>query len=155
MSVRLQSIAESEFQSFLEALLHQYAESRASADRVSIEEAEAFARRQYEALLPEGLATPGHDFLRILDDRSGQHVGSLWLYVDLTAREAFIYDITVLSEYRRRGLASEAIRLAENRARAAGCRRIALNVFAANKPAQVLYKKLGYCFVSHHMNKPL
>jgi len=48
-----------------------------------------------------------------------------------------------------------ALNAAAHLARSKACARLALNVFARNETAQLLYRKLGFSVVSLHMNKPL
>ena len=56
-NIRLESIAESAFNDFLEAILPPYIEERSAADHVSKTVAEQFAHRQNAELLPRGYHT--------------------------------------------------------------------------------------------------
>ena len=58
--------------------------------------------------------------------------------------EAYIQTIEVASEQRRRGIGGELLRRAEDSARAAGARLIALHVHEANASALRLYEAHGY-----------
>ena len=82
-------------------------------------------------------------------------VGSVWFRLDPGAREAYVFDITIAQEHRRRGLATVALEAVAAEARAAGCGVLALNVFADNEPARALYRKLGFEEAAIHMNKRL
>ena len=154
-NIRLESIAESAFKDFLEAILPPYIEERSAADHVSKTVAEQFAHRQHVELLPRGYHTPGHYFARIIDGVTNLAVGTTWFRLDPSSGQAYIYYIAVPPEHRRRGYASAAINAVADLARSKGCARLALNVFAHNEPAQLLYRKLGFGVVSLHMNKPL
>ena len=154
-NIRLESIAESAFKDFLEAILPPYIEERSAADHVSKTVAEQFAHRQNAELLPRGYHTPGHYFARIIDGVTNLAVGTTWFRLDASSGQAYIYYIAVPPEHRRRGYASAAINAVAHLARSKGCARLALNVFARNEPAQSLYRKLGFRVVSLHMNKPL
>lgn len=152
-TVRLVPVEEKDFAALLEAVIAPYSAERATADRIPRREAEEEARRQIAQLLPKGQATPGHAFFWI--DTGDGPCGHVWYRIDAARGEAFVCHIAVKPERRRQGLASEALRLVESDAKAQGCRRIALNVFAPNAAAMALYAKRGYTAVSQHMNKPL
>ena len=153
-AISLVQIDESEFAEFMEATLPSYSRARAEADRVSFETAESEARRQQKEILPKGIATPGHHFFRITT-ADGQNVGSVWLGINPNSSSAYVYDIVVAEDHRRKGYASGAMELVHEFARKAGCARIGLNVFEPNTSAQVLYLKLGYAVGSLYMSKPL
>lgn len=152
-SIRLVPVEEKDIAALMEAVIMPYSGERATADRIPLPEAEQEARRQIEQLLPKGRATPGNYFFWIAGGDGP--CGHVWYRIDAVRGEAFVCHILVRPERRRRGLASAALRLVEADARAQGCRRIALNVFAPNAAAIGLYAKLGYAVVSQHMNKPL
>ena len=81
-SVRLESIAESELDNFLDTIRPPYAAERSLADHISYVEAEQFVRRQFEDSLPLGFRTLGHHFLRIVDTVTAVHVGIVWLRLE-------------------------------------------------------------------------
>ena len=57
---------------------------------------------------------------------------------------AYVTDLVVLEPYRKAGIASELMRVAEAHACSAGARRLRVGVLAANNGAHNLYRKLGY-----------
>lgn len=59
-------------------------------------------------------------------------------------RIADIRRVYVVPEWRRRGIASELMRVAEETARQGGASEVRLSVVAENGPALRLYQKLGY-----------
>ena len=66
---------------------------------------------------------------------------------DLIERDrdhAYVTDLVVLDSYRRAGIASELMRVAEAHAISCGARRLRVGVLAANSGAHNLYRKLGY-----------
>ncbi|MBM7502640.1 GNAT family N-acetyltransferase [Agromyces aurantiacus] len=71
--------------------------------------------------------------------------GSLW----------WVWDLMVHPEFRRRGIARDAMLAAERIAREHGATSLMLNVFAFNEGAIALYEALGYHPASIHMAKPL
>ena len=58
--------------------------------------------------------------------------------------EADILDVTVLPEYRRRGVACALLKTLFENAKAHGVDTIFLEVRAGNEPAKALYRKLGF-----------
>lgn len=154
-SVRLESIGENELAGFLDAIRPAYVAERALADRISHVEAEQFVRRQFDASLPQGFHTAGHHFFHIVASDTGARVGIAWVRLDKASREAYLCNVTVSPEHRRKGYASAAVEAIADRARAEGCTVLALNVFAPNTAAQRLYRKLGLEVVSMHMNMAL
>ena len=57
---------------------------------------------------------------------------------------AYVTDLVVLEPYRKAGIASELMRVAEAHAFSSGARRLRVGVLAANSGAHNLYRKLGY-----------
>jgi len=58
-----------------------------------------------------------------------------------------IVTLDVAPQARRVGLASQLMRLCEERLRDAGCKQVCLETAVNNEPAQRLYEKLGYTIV--------
>lgn len=116
-----------------------YAQELASTG-LSPEQALERSRTQMGELIPAGLESPGMEFFvaRVGDEV----VGDLWLNTDETM--AFIYNIEVRPEQRRRGYGSAIMNAAAVRCRDAGHPYLGLNVFAHNPNARALYDKLGY-----------
>ena len=145
VSVRLESIAESELGSFLDTIRPPYAAERALADHIPYVEAERFVRRQFEDQLPQGVHTLGHHFFRIVDTVTAMHVGVAWLRLDKASREAYLNNVTVLPEHRRKGYAAEAVVMllrfmfAERR-----YHRCEARIFAHNQASLALHRGLGF-----------
>jgi ribosomal protein S18 acetylase RimI-like enzyme len=153
--IKLEPMTQAQYSDFIEAIIPPYVAERAAADHVSAEVAERYARHQHARLLPEGLRTTGHRFLRIVSTDSDQSVGGVWFWIDVDNKQGFLYNITVFPRHRRRGFASDALALVEEMARSAGCTTLGLNVFSSNDGAIALYRKLGFSAVSSYWNKPL
>ena len=69
--------------------------------------------------------------------------------------DAHIFLLFVLPKYRKQGIGTNLISVAENWAKARGDRQIGLQVFTKNKPALNLYHHLGFQTQSISMIKPL
>ena len=134
-----------------------YARENVAAGRWSTDGAPERSRRELEALLPQGLATPDQHLFAILDPRTGGRVGVLWLGVVERGGErvGHIYDIEVDAAQRRRGHAGRALRAIEAFARDLGLASIGLHVFEHNPGARALYEQLGYAATGVNMVRHL
>jgi ribosomal protein S18 acetylase RimI-like enzyme len=74
----------------------------------------------------------------------GELVGLVAAYVTPGAPEAFISNVSVVSELRRRGVAAALVGDCIDRARSAGATVIKLEVAADDKAAGRFYEKLGF-----------
>ena len=115
------------------------------------------ARQETESLLTDGIATPGHHLLNIVDDGIDAVVGTLWwAHSDRFGRKvAFIFDLTIQAKFRRKGYASSTLKHLESMVRTAGYEALSLHVFAFNTSAQALYEKMGYTPTSMSMTREL
>ena len=148
-------MTQAQFNDFMEVIFAPYVAERAAADHVPTELAAQFVRDQHARLLPHGHLTAGHQFLHIVSASENQPVGGVWFMVDVENKDAFLYNITVFAQYRRRGFASEGLMQVEKMACAAGCATLGLNMFSSNAGAIALYCQRGYGTVSAYMNKVL
>jgi len=142
---------------FLDTAIPGYAEHNIAAGRWPAEGALARAQADYDKLLPQGLDTPDNYLFEIRDAHSDRVVGSLWVaLLDRSGvRSAYIYEVEIQAEERRRGHAKRAFKALEPIARTWGAPSIGLHVFANNAGAQALYASLGYAVTGLNMQKPL
>ena len=156
MSTPLRPMTHERFASYTEQSIAEYARENVEAGRWIEAGALERARRDYLALLPQGLDTPDHFVFDIVDD-DGAVVGMLWfaLLRQHGQRTAYVYDIKVDAARRRRGHARRALQVFESLARAMGAHAVGLNVFAHNAGAQALYEQLGYRVTNSNMRKAL
>jgi ribosomal protein S18 acetylase RimI-like enzyme len=143
---RLEPMTQARYDAWLEATVRDYAAEKLASgnypdDGTSLERSKA----EFDALLPQGLATPGHVICSMVDDE-GRDVGYLWFTEEdrPPGRVAYIYDIAVDPEFRRRGHAQVALASVENYALEHGCVGVMLHVFGNNTGARALYLKSGY-----------
>ena len=111
------------------------------------------AQQSRQKLLPRGQETPGHHFLSIVEEQSGQEVGCIWygLLEEAGQTIAFVYDFLIYEEHRRKGYGLQALQALDEEVRRSGLKRIALHVFGHNQSAQALYEKAGYTVVDFIM----
>ncbi len=155
VEIRLRAMADEEFPNYREEAMRLFAADQVQSDGVSEEAAMGTARASFERNLPRGLETPGHTVNWVVDAKTGARVGHLWLFLAPDAPRAYVYDILVLPEFRRRGYAEATLASAESIARAHGATRLELHVFGHNSGALALYEKLGFRTTHRMMAKPL
>ncbi|WP_433120288.1 COX15/CtaA family protein [Micromonospora sp. CA-246542] len=150
VDVRLEPMTEEEFGSwkvgaeahFTQSILR----SGVPATAAAAEAAETFA-----ALLPDGVATAGHHLWYAYD--GDRRVGFLWL--KLTGFTAFVYNIAVEQDQRRRGYGRAIMEAGERWSRTNGATTIGLHVFTHNHGARSLYEQLGYLETGRRLSKGL
>ena len=154
ISIRLVPMSEGDYARFLEWAVLDYAQAKTQSGRWKPEDAQRLAAETFQNLLPDGLSTPNQYLLTIRDDNRledsqreiDEPVGFLWfgLQEQDGMTSAYLYEFTILKEYRRRGYGTAALRALEEAVRELGLDRIALHVFGHNEAARALYAKSGY-----------
>ena len=155
MSV-LRPISDEEFTCWLETVIPGYAKDKVDSGQWPEDSAIELSRKEYSELLPQGRNTESSHIYTVLS-ADGTPVGVLW-FVDkerAKRRIAYVYDILIWPEYRRRGHARRAFQALELEASRLGLSGIALHVFGQNHAAHSLYVKLGYVVTNINMFKPL
>lgn len=142
---RLEPMTQARYDAWLVQTVREYAEEKVAAGNYSEEGSLERSRVEFDAHLPNGLQTPGHEIRSMVDDH-GQAVGYVWFTEEdrPVGRVVFIYDIAVDPEHRRKGHARAALATVEDYARDNGCIGVMLHVFGANAGARQLYLKAGY-----------
>ena len=132
------------FTSFAAASESAFAEDLVSSGRYSAEDAVVESHRQMELELPEGIDSEGQELFTAHVD--GAEVGVLWIGVRRRGGRphAFILDIEIASEQRRKGYGRDLMLAAEHEAARLGADSIGLHVFGFNTSAITLYESLGY-----------
>jgi ribosomal protein S18 acetylase RimI-like enzyme len=153
--VRIRGMTEEEVQAFLDRNIPAYAADKVQAGNWTSEEAEQRAREEYSRLLPAGLNSAHQHLYTIELDE--EPAGDLWLSSDpyMAGGAGFVYDLYVVEEFRRRGIATQALRLLEAEAACLGLSGLSLHVFGDNLAARALYEKLGYEITNLNMAKSL
>ncbi len=152
----LRSITDAEFSAWLEIVVPEYAEDKVASGQWDKDAALDLSRKEYAELLPRGRETENNHLYTVLAP-DGSAVGTLWFVAKDRAnrRIAYVYDIYVAPEHRRRGHAYRAFLAMEQEVTRLGLTGIALHVFGHNQAAQALYLKLGYVTTNINMFKPV
>jgi GNAT superfamily N-acetyltransferase len=137
--LRLEPMGEEEFDEFHARMAGDYAVELVSAGMTD-EAADTRSREQLAELIRAGIESPGQQFFTAWVDES--RVGHLWLNTDRPM--AFVYDIVVREDQRRRGYGEAIMNAGALWCREQGHFAVGLNVFAHNPGARALYDRLGY-----------
>jgi ribosomal protein S18 acetylase RimI-like enzyme len=148
--VRLEPMTEDQYRPWRAQVEANFAQSLAASGQ-SAPEAARDAADKYAQLLPDEFATPGHRFWYAYD--GDRQVGFLW--VQVTRGSAFVYNIAVEPDVRRRGYGRAIMLAAEHWCHDNAVTRIGLHVFAHNTGARALYEQLGFSETGRNMAKDL
>jgi ribosomal protein S18 acetylase RimI-like enzyme len=139
--VVLRAMTRDEFAAYREHLVTAYAQDMVDAGAFDdLPTALTASERSTRELLPEGPGSPGHHLWSAVDGDTA--VGILWIHAE--GAKAFIYDLEVRQEQRRRGYGQEMLDAGALAAVDLGARTLALNVFGPNDGARALYERAGY-----------
>jgi RimJ/RimL family protein N-acetyltransferase len=153
---QLVPMTENDFRNFYDRSIKHYAAEKVRAGNYLPEEALQGARQEFEQILPDGVASKDNYLYSIVDEKTAQKVGILWIAVQRQDQpRAFVYDVEVFEEFRRHGYAEQAFYALEEKVKELGISKIALHVFGHNHAARALYEKLGYETTNVHMAKTL
>ena len=154
--VTLRPMTDDEFAEFVAESQAGFVEQMVEMAGADREAAVARADADYNTLLPQGAATPGHEF-RLAADEQGDVVGHLWVGLKDGPGPvvAWVYDVEVDGTHRGRGHGRAIMEAAEDLAREMGASSLGLNVFGGNAVARALYESLGYVVTAQQMSKPL
>jgi len=154
--IELVPMTSEQFGAWLPGTIAGYAAEHVRTGRWSEEEALERSREEHHRLLPDGLATPDHHLWNVVPAGGGEAVGMVWFQaLHKPAPSAFIYNIEIYPQFRRRGYAEQAMLELEKEARRLGLESIRLHVFGHNTAARPLYEKLGYVPTNINMLKRL
>jgi GNAT superfamily N-acetyltransferase len=152
----LRPISDDEFNAWQETVIPEYAQDKVDSGQWPAESAVELSRKEYADLLSQGRSTENNYIYTVLS-LDGLPVGTLWFVAKERAKRriAYVYDILIWPEHRRRGHALRAFQAMELEAARLGLTGIALHVFGHNHGAHALYIKLGYVATNINMFKPL
>lgn len=152
MPVILREVRADEFPAWLETGRRFYVRDLVHNAGMTRAEAEEKARRDHNAVFPEGRPT-ADQHLFVIDDEDGNPIGRLFFALRPTG--VWLYEIELDEAARGRGLGREAMLEFEARARDLGAEKLGLNVLGGNEIARSLYRSLGYAEESVQMGKRL
>jgi ribosomal protein S18 acetylase RimI-like enzyme len=151
----LVTMTTAEFAAFFELASESHARDNVANGRWSPADAPALAREESKRLLPEGEKTAGNYLFVLRDPEANAEVGYLWYGTVArgTKKVAFLYQVYIHAQFRRKGLGRQAMYAFEEAALGSEHDELALNVSAANLAARRLYEAIGYSESSIAMRK--
>ncbi|TMI31982.1 GNAT family N-acetyltransferase [Candidatus Bathyarchaeota archaeon] len=157
LSLRLLPMTRDDFDEWKSRSIKDYADEKVKAGNWTAEEAPRLAEQTFASILPKGFSTQDHHFFSIQNLSPGEKVGVVWYSINREGKRpfAYIWDFAIFEQHRRRGYASEALNLLEERVREQGLDTISLHVFGHNHPARELYQKSGYVATNVNMSKKI
>jgi ribosomal protein S18 acetylase RimI-like enzyme len=117
------------------------------------------AQADFDRQLGDGVDTPGEHLFVAYD--GDVEVGMLWLHLaepdsgQQVAVDAFVYDVSVSPDLRRRGYGRAIMEAGIEFCRGRGAKVLGLNVFGHNPGAKALYERLGFVTMSTSMRLTL
>jgi GNAT superfamily N-acetyltransferase len=140
------SMTEDEFQLYKEFSIQDYAQEQVRRGHWYKADARQKAEQQYQQLLPQGLQTPKQYLWMVLDEELGQNVGIIWCAMgeEEDEQRAFVYDVRVFEEFRRKGYLSLTSHLLARQAAELGATAVSVHIFEHNLAGREMYEKLGY-----------
>jgi ribosomal protein S18 acetylase RimI-like enzyme len=144
--IELVPMTAEQYEDYLDILLPDYAQEHVKAGNWAEEGALERAREEMDTYLPDGVATDDHYLYTLVDPELNAAVGILWYAIRGPEhnRQAFVYDIKIDDQFRRRGYASQAFQKMETMVKEMGINVIGLHVFGNNYGAIAMYEKLGF-----------
>ena len=150
--ITLEPLQQTDFERFLENEIGGYAEDHVRNGNWPAEGAVERSRKEFEALLPDGIHTRDQYLWSIVDEKNNK-IGMLW--VQVKDQKAFIYDFVIDEAFRGKGYGKQAMTAMDEKLRSMNVESVRLHVFGDNITAQELYKKMGYQITGIHMKKDL
>lgn len=153
--VMLVPMTEEEFERSRRADIQGYAQDKVRSGNWPSEGALERAMREEAQLLPDGLHTKDHFFYSIVEETTGQKVGTLWVHItmDTPHRDAFLFNIQVDEQFRGQGYGSQALLALDKLLARLGVESLGLHVFGFNTRAFELYKRVGFEVTNINMRK--
>ncbi len=155
--ITLVPMPEVAFAAYMAKSIPEFAQDKVASGQWSGDSALELSRQGFEALLPQGLATPDNHIFEIHAEGERDAIGMVWFAVQDRAGQkiAYVYDVMIRPDHQRKGHGTQAIRALEGKARALGLSGVALHVFGHNPEAHDLYLRLGFRPTNISMFKPL
>src|SRR5690242_17090347 len=104
--IRLELLQQEDFERFLEGEIRGYAEDHVRNGNWPAEGALERSRKEFEALLPEGIHTRDQYLWSIVNEE-GKKIGLLW--VQVKEQKAFIYDFVIDDTFRGKGYGKQSM----------------------------------------------
>ena len=155
--IELVPMTDADFRRYMETAVEDYAQAHLKAGDCEPGDALERARADYDALLPQGLASAGQHLFTVRTGAIEGPIGMVWFALRERGakKSAYIYDIQIDAAHRGHGYGEQALKKTEDLAASMGAARISLNVMGWNHAARSLYDKAGFSVTGIGMTKSL
>jgi ribosomal protein S18 acetylase RimI-like enzyme len=157
--VQLEPMTETQFRSYLDTAVEDYAQAHLKAGDCAPEDALRLAQEDYKKLLPSGLQSTNNFMFTIHDNALGKNesIGMVWFAVTAkrVVKSSFIYDLNIREDLRGKGYGRKVMEKVEELIQEMGIDTVGLHVFGYNHAARTLYEKMGYQVTGIGMTKTL
>ena len=146
MSVVLKKMTREEFEVFYQEGIEELTQELIEEFHFAYQDANKQAIKEFTGILPHGLQTENNFPMAIVEENSGETVGFICVLHkgENDNKMSYIYNLSICEAKRRKGYATESLKLVENEAVEAACLVSILFVKDSNKGARALYHKCGY-----------
>ena len=157
MTVKLRTMLESEYESYLSVAVKDYAKDKIAAGTWGENDALRLSEESFQRLLPRGINTPKEFLYAIVDEEIDKNIGFLWVHLDKSKElsKFFIYDFIIFESFRNSGYGTKTLACLDEIAKEMSVSQIDLHVFAHNKSAIHLYEKVGFIPTDISMSKQI
>jgi len=145
-----------ECKQYIDHLIDEYAvqikldmDSARLPDRIALD----YANSSILSLLPKGCETPGNYICSII--AKNNKIGYLWYSINPILNVAYIHDIHIFKEFRRKGFGIATLKQLENSLLGEGCNGVCLRCSVLNSAAIRLYEKAGFTNIGFQMFKQI
>lgn len=149
MPVNIRKMTDEEFEKFYQWSIGNHVRELMEEMHISQEEAFRHTKDEVNEMLPNGMSTENNYLMTIENNDTKAPVGFVWTLHEKTEgkEQSFLCDFIIFEPERRKGYATEALKVVEKEAAEAGCKESVLFVADTNYAARDLYKKCGYQFL--------
>ncbi len=151
MTLTMVPMTPPEYEGWRATAISGYAQEFVDSGILDAEAAEERAHKDFDDLLPDGLATKNHLLWTAHDGDTV--VGTIWvaLMPDRNPPHSYVYSLDVDAAHRRRGYGQAIMEAAMQECRHRGIGTMGLNVFGHNETARRLYERLGFQVAATNM----
>ena len=151
MAIQFRDIRLDEFETMRSVFERHISKEIVESKQLPDEIAEQLASANIHENLPEGMATPEHEFKTVrIDDRN---VGYVWYRVHADQNRAYIFFIYLFEAERNKGYGREIMAELEADFKRKGVVRMQVAVFGSNLAARRLYEGVGMQVTELEMSK--
>ena len=155
--IEIVKMNDDEYEAYREKEIKFYAQMKIKTEKWEPKNSYFRAEQEISRFLPKSLSDSDTSFLKIIDQKTGNHVGIV-CYGPTPNRSTtgcYIYDIRIFDEYQRKGYGQMVFTKLEEEFRKKGIKKIILDVDIHNKTAFSFYQKMGYNITYYRMEKAL